>query len=732
MIPEWLQDEFNKRVGFLEYFEKIDILLEEAAENETSISNDKGQIWSKNFPDERLPEYLASISFSKFKESWLYSLLKSGSRDLVIEWLQNGYLKDENLWLQELVKKQENSVARVFLLKGNINDYAYSFRSGYMPILDLMHQEISENNTTIFKYSLTNHFENEEIKYAKNDSEYDGRDEGESTKTSNPLEFLKNYLVECENCAPNKKMNIWERIQSDFEFMDQLLKQNFDKKICIIIEHSDILFSNDSNELEKKVLIEYILRWAVSSWMFENDHNQVILLSEQTENLSENIVAKENKIETIPIIRPAKIEERHKFLLSINATISEAVDRQNGLRIRDRFPDIKLSNKEIANDGLAKIKLIAEKSSGLNYLGLEDLLLQANHRAGSFSLDTINQIKAKILQNESAGLIELIKPKMTLEKFGGYGKTIQRLREIIDSMKRANVSKHRKRTIPMGILFLGPPGTGKTALAEAFANASGTNFVKLGNFRSMWVGQSEKNLAKALELIRSLSPVIVFMDEIDQSEGSRGESGDSGVNKRIFSKLLQFMSDTTLRGKVLWIAASNRPDLIDAALKRAGRFDMTIPFLLPDKEAREKIAKIHLGFTEMVNHESAKENEIDTSSLTEEDWEYMAKETIGFTGAEIEVVANEVVRRVIQKSKNDKPPIIVNKIDIENVLNVYSPSLDRSTYYRMMALTLMDINFTDVLSPEYVEIRKKLKNNSHLLGPDGSNVKLKELFDSIP
>lgn len=214
----------------------------------------------------------------------------------------------------------------------------------------------------------------------------------------------------------------------------------------------------------------------------------------------------------------------------------------------------------------------------------------------------------------------------------------------------------------MGILFLGPPGTGKTLIAQAFANVCNTNFVKLGNFRSMWVGQSERNLSKALDLIRALSPVIVFMDEIDQSEGSQGEAGDGGVGKRIFSKLLQFMSDTSLRGKVLWIAASNRPDLIDAALKRAGRFDMTIPFFLPDKQARKAIFKIHL-----------QNSEIDISSISDENWSIVVQQTKGFTGAEIEVVANEVIRRVITKNSLSNHKIVITQPDLEehNLLYVF-------------------------------------------------------------
>lgn len=280
----------------------------------------------------------------------------------------------------------------------------------------------------------------------------------------------------------------------------------------------------------------------------------------------------------------------------------------------------------------------------------------------------------------------------------------QRLNGISHAMLHSSGHPLITRTIPMGILFLGPPGTGKTLIAKAFAKMCNTNFVILGDFRSMWVGQSERNLSKALELIRSLSPVIVFMDEIDQSEGSRGESGDSGVGKRIFSKLLQFMSDTSLRGKVLWIAASNRPDLIDAALKRAGRFDMTIPFFLPGPEERQKIFEIHL-----------KNEAIDYSNITASIWSELVQQTRGFTGAEIEVLVNETIRIATIEKELVKGKLYLEGRFILEVLEHYAPTTNRNMYYKMMALALQDITFTNTLPKDYQDIRLELMKNPELL-----------------
>jgi SpoVK/Ycf46/Vps4 family AAA+-type ATPase len=136
------------------------------------------------------------------------------------------------------------------------------------------------------------------------------------------------------------------------------------------------------------------------------------------------------------------------------------------------------------------------------------------------------------------------------------------------------------RRVPMGILLCGPSGTGKTLLVNALAKASGFNCVKIDMSRILgqYVGESEKNFKKCLLGAQSQHPVIIFVDEIDTAF-RRGDSGDSGVSRNIFSEFLQFTSNTNNRGKVIFIAATNRPDLIDPALKRAGRLTKKFRYL---------------------------------------------------------------------------------------------------------------------------------------------------------
>ncbi len=147
--------------------------------------------------------------------------------------------------------------------------------------------------------------------------------------------------------------------------------------------------------------------------------------------------------------------------------------------------------------------------------------------------------------------------------------------------------------VPMGTILMGPPGTGKTALVEAFAYHCGFNFVRIINPRSMLVGESERRYWAALQAVKAMAPVVVVEDEADQSEQSRDEYvGDSGVSTRLRQMRFDFTSDPGIRGKVLWVKLTNRPDKLDVADKRSGRGSERIPLVMPDTTEQEQIFEV--------------------------------------------------------------------------------------------------------------------------------------------
>jgi AAA+ superfamily predicted ATPase len=191
-------------------------------------------------------------------------------------------------------------------------------------------------------------------------------------------------------------------------------------------------------------------------------------------------------------------------------------------------------------------------------------------------------VKKQLVEEESGGLIEFIESKRTLDDYHAQDALKTWLRQDIALWQAADL-----RAIPMGYIFCGPVGTGKTYLVECLAGEAAVPVVKLKNFRDKWVGSSEGNLEKIFRLIRALGRCIVFIDEADQTLGKRDAgSGDSGLSGRLYSMIAQEMGQSGNRGRLMWILASSRPDLIEVDLKRPGRIDVKVP-LLPTTTAAE-------------------------------------------------------------------------------------------------------------------------------------------------
>src|SRR5690606_17728353 len=188
--------------------------------------------------------------------------------------------------------------------------------------------------------------------------------------------------------------------------------------------------------------------------------------------------------------------------------------------------------------------------------------------------------KKEIIEAECAGLVEFIQPRFGLESVGGLQEAKQYLRQIAETIRRG-----QREEAPMGILLSGPVGTGKTFLAECFARDCGMNVVEFRNFRDKWVGSTEANLEKILQLLQALAPIVVLIDEADATLGNRESGRDSGDNHGVYSMIAAAMSNTDNRGRILWLLMTSRPDLLPIDLKRQGRCEEHISLFYPESEA---------------------------------------------------------------------------------------------------------------------------------------------------
>jgi transitional endoplasmic reticulum ATPase len=232
---------------------------------------------------------------------------------------------------------------------------------------------------------------------------------------------------------------------------------------------------------------------------------------------------------------------------------------------------------------------LARATAGLSLVHIENIFLQAD-ACGTLTWDLVRMAKAQIISSEYAGLLTIMEPTYGFEAVGG----MEPLKNWARTEVMAPVRAGRVNDVPGGVLFVGPPGTGKSHFVRALAKEVGFNAVALNleKIMSKWQGQSERDMARALGVVKSLSPVMLFMDELDQSEGaSRGQNSGSPRGKNIFNQLLQFLADPENRGRVIFFGASNRPDLIDPALMRFGRIDAIIPVMLPNRTERLAVAQ---------------------------------------------------------------------------------------------------------------------------------------------
>jgi transitional endoplasmic reticulum ATPase len=293
-------------------------------------------------------------------------------------------------------------------------------------------------------------------------------------------------------------------------------------------------------------------------------------------------------------------------------------------------------------------------------------------------------------------------PRVSYEDIGGLKNEVQKVREMIElPLRHPEIFDRIGIEAPKGVLLHGPPGTGKTLLAKAVANETNANFYSISGpeIMSKFYGESEERLREVFKEAEENAPSIIFIDEIDSIAPKREEvSGD--VEKRVVSQLLTLMDGLQSRGKLVVIGATNRPNAIDPALRRPGRFDREIDIGIPDEQGRLDILLIHsrgMPLTEDVNLES------------------IAKVTHGFVGADLEALSKEAamrsLRRILPEINLEQPKIpveILNKIkitkqDFDEALRDVQPSAMREVLVQRPNVGWEDIGGLQQVKEELAE-----------------------------
>jgi len=384
-------------------------------------------------------------------------------------------------------------------------------------------------------------------------------------------------------------------LDAALEYMDDVFRRT--EKVFFIIHG---IFQRNDN------LTAALRSWTFDTTIYEKGHTIVVF----TENPYAPFDEETLKYFVYVKVPPSLPEERKEIL--------ERIAKTFGLK--------------------KKVNGLVEATAGLNLHEVESVALESIYRYRALKYEALAKYKNDIIKK--SGLLDIEQPSYGFEAVGGY----QVLKDFInDNVVKIlqNPKKAEKLGLrpPRGLLLFGMGGTGKTHFARALAKELKLPFLRLKteNIVSKYYGETERSMARALELAEEIAPCILYIDEIDRF-GQRGQLGEHEATRRTFSILLEWLGDE--RRKTIVIGTTNRPQDLDEAFVRVGRFDYIVPMLLPDFEARKQILKVH---TEVVRRVPLDED-VDLNEI--------AERTELYTGAELEELVLRAARNALREDRD--------------------------------------------------------------------------------
>ncbi len=479
------------------------------------------------------------------------------------------------LWTQELRERYIAGEASIFLLHGNVRDlFPWEGEDGtvrYLPLRGFLERFLSRGKDLVAYYNCS-----EGLEFS------DKAMRAHFVRTVNARRALSGQGA--IGTIPRNPAEVLPLIED--------LITDTSQNAAVVLDYAETVVPSGDlsfmSEADKANLVSF-QRWSWDPALLHSN-NLILLVTENLADLNRRVVSTS---QIVPIKVPLPDTETRRTFIS----------RQ----------DLSAIAMEISADQLA------EHTAGLSLVQVRGILRNARQSTRPVTFRTVSLRKKAIIEQECAGLVEFVDPGHDFSHVGGMEGIKRDLMRIADAIRKG----HHNR-VPMGLIFVGPMGTGKTYLAEAFAGESGLTCLKFKNFREKWVGSTESNLDKILQVVDALGYVLLIIDEADRSM-SAGDS-DGGTSSRVVARIKEFMSDTSHRGRVVIVMMTNRPDKLDTDLKRPGRFDVKVPFFFPEAAAER------VQILSAISRKNALELAEDV------DWPEVARELDGYSAAELEAV----------------------------------------------------------------------------------------------
>ena len=447
-------------------------------------------------------------------------------------------------WADDMARKYASSALSLFILHGNVNDYvAFSVgeKREFRTLVEFLTEVFFAQRTLVVTYDLSS---------------------GIQCPTAEMRGALMNAVRALDTIRGTKYAD--EGLPKDplkaVELIARIIRGRLatgtpeQKRIAVVFKYAETIFTESesyANVADRAVAIA-LAELACDPLVLDNDVT-VTLICEGVANLA-------RRVQSIP----------YGAMLSL--PLPDENDREGYIKRVNASAEL-----DLASDVITVLK---KHTAGLTLVQIRALLQEAKLNQVDFGRpDYIYKRKREMIEAECRGLLEFVQPQYKLDMVAVHRRAVEELKR--DSQL---VLKGHLDAVPMGYLITGPSGSGKSFLIKAFAGEVGIPCVELKNFREKWVGATEQNLEKIINLLAGLAPVACIIDEADAYLGTREAEGDSGVSSRVFSRLTSFMGDTNNRGKILWFLITNRPDLLSIDMKRQGRAEKHIPLFLPETE----------------------------------------------------------------------------------------------------------------------------------------------------
>jgi len=531
-------------------------------------------------------------------------------------------------WALDLARRWNGGTYSLFIISGNIFDL-FPVQDGaalnYVPLKTFLVRRLFPERASLLFYDIS-----------------DGLTFGSAEMQHRFFEWLEVF----DNV---ERTNYHEQgLPRDFVRLSAILRRFFSRVaeeqekwrgVTLVVDYPEKLIpacEEASASTEERMNLVTFLKWATAPEMARLDIG-IILITEAADELSPRLL-------------------QNPYVAQVRIDLPDAADRQRFLQ--SGWAEAMANGRPCADWSDFNPEGLAARTAGLNLLRIRHFLAEAIRNGSRVTQEHVTASKKRLIEEYCQGLVRFKDPRpgVDLDRVATHTAAKQRLRELAWLIKNGKTD-----VLERGVLVPGRVGVGKSFLIDCFASECSLPVLEIGEFRSKWVGDTERQQMRILMTIRALGPVIVVVDEADAVFGSREGDGDSGISGRVFAAFAAHIGDPTLRGRELWVAMTSRPDLLAIDMKRQGRFGLCIP-LFPAQGPEE---------VEQLFSVVAKVRKV---TLTDPTILYI-RESLGslpLTGSDVESMLNRAKERAVMASRDDD----VQRGDLETAVGSFIDPLD--------------------------------------------------------